>query len=188
MSWLLLAVQIALAVVLILAATGKLLRADEFGAALRLSHLPEVLVAPLAVVVPILELGLGLALLLAPDGVLPVALGATAALLACFTLWMGWVRAKKLRVRCGCFGTGDREIGVRSLGRNALLLGVALIGLFLAGRVEAPASGPSLPMAVAVTSVGLCLALLQGLRAAWPHLALTFDRLEAREADAPADG
>ncbi len=188
MSWLLLAVQIALAAVLILAATGKLLRADEFVAALRLSHLPDVLVAPVAVVVPILELGLGLALLLAPDGMLPVVIAATAALLACFTLWMGWVRVKGLRVRCGCFGTGDREIGVRSLGRNALLLGVALIGLLLSGRVEAPLSGPSLPMAVTVTSVGLCLALAQALREAWPHLALTFDRLEAREADASGDG
>ncbi len=187
MSWLLLAVQIALAAVLILAATGKLLRAEEFVAALRLSHLPDALVAPVAVVVPILELGLGLALLLAPDGALPVAFGGTAALLACFTLWMGWVRAKGLRVHCGCFGTGDREIGVRSLGRNALLLGIALIGLLLAARVEAPPSGPSLAMAVTVTALGLCLALGQALRAAWPHLALTFDRLEAREAGAPGN-
>ena len=188
MSWLLLVVQIALAAVLILAATGKLLRADEFVAALRLSHLPDALVAPVAVVVPILELVLGLALLLVPDRALPVALGATAALLACFTLWMGWVRAKGLRVHCGCFGTGDREIGVRSLGRNALLLALALGGLLLATVVDEPPSGPSLPMAVTATSVGLCLALLQGLREAWPHLAVTFDRLEAREADASGNG
>ena len=188
MPWLLLAVQIALAVVLILAASGKALRADEFVAALRLSHLPDVLVAPLAVAVPILELSLGLALLLAPDEALPVVLAATVALLASFTGWMGWVRAKGLRVRCGCFGTGDREIGVRSLGRNAVLLGVALVGLVLAVRIEAPLSGPSLPMAVTATSVGLCLALAQALHGAWPHLALTFDRLEAREASAPGDG
>ena len=40
MSWLLLALQVTLSVVLHVAATEKTLRAEEFFAALRLSYLP----------------------------------------------------------------------------------------------------------------------------------------------------
>jgi len=40
LSWLLLALQVTLSVVLLVAATEKTLRAEEFFAALRLSYLP----------------------------------------------------------------------------------------------------------------------------------------------------
>jgi hypothetical protein len=36
-------------------------------------------------------------------------------------------------------------------------------------------------MAVTVTSLGVCLALLLALRAAWPHLMLSFEQYEARQ-------
>jgi len=181
-SWVLLALQLALAVVLFLAAVGKALRSAEFLAALRLSHLPEGVVAPLAVAVPLAELGLAAALVLAPARALPVALGGTALLLAAFTLWMTWVRLRGLRVTCGCFGPGGSRIGARTIGRNLGLLALAGVGLSLAARTTSPLPGPSLPMLVAVTSLAMCLALFDGLRAAWPQLALTFDGLQAREA------
>ena len=66
MSWLLLALQVALAVVLFLAAAGKALRSEEFLSALRLSHLPAGLVGPIGVAVPVLELALAASLVLAP--------------------------------------------------------------------------------------------------------------------------
>ena len=62
-SWLLLALQVILSVVLLIAATEKMLRAEEFFAALRLSHLPAGAIAPLGIAVPVLELTLALALL-----------------------------------------------------------------------------------------------------------------------------
>lgn len=182
MSWVLLALQLALAVVLFLAATGKALRSAEFVAALRLSHLPEAVVAPLAIVVPLIELALAAALVLAPESVLPVALGGTVLLLGAFTIWMGWVRARGLRVNCGCFGPGGSRIGMRTIGRNLLLLGLAGGALVLAARTSSPLPAPSLAMAVAVTSLAMCLALFDGARAAWPQLALTFDGMRAREA------
>src|SRR5262245_28168663 len=114
MSWVLLALQLGLSAALIVAATGKVLLSDDLVAALRLSHLPEAMIKPLAVAVPLLEVGLALALVLSPPGRLTLALIATAVLLALFTLWMGWVQARQLRVRCGCFGGGGGDVGPRT--------------------------------------------------------------------------
>jgi hypothetical protein len=46
LSWLLLALQVILSAVLLVAATEKMLRSEEFFAALRLSHLPVGSIAP----------------------------------------------------------------------------------------------------------------------------------------------
>ncbi len=178
MSWLLLAVQLILSVVFLLAATGKVLRSEEFAAALRLSHLPPTLVAPLRAAVPVVELGLALALVLGTPESLPVALAITVVLLGAFTAWMIWVRSRRLRVRCGCFGTGSAEVGRRTIARNLLLTLLALLGLALAARATSPLPGPSLPMAVLVSSVGLIVALLLALRTALPSLAMKLDQLE----------
>jgi hypothetical protein len=182
LSWLLLALQVILSAVLIAAAAEKLLRSDEFFAALRLSHRPEGVVAAVGVAVPAIELALALALLLAPAGWLPFAFGAVALLFAAFTAWMGWVRASGLRIRCGCFGLSGGRVGPRTIGRNFVLLCLALAGLILAMRTSTPLPEPSLPMAVTVTALAACLALLIALRSAWPRLILNFGQYQARQA------
>jgi hypothetical protein len=180
--WLLLALQMILSAVLLVAATAKVLRSEELFAALRLSHLPAETIAPLGIAVPALELALALALLLAPARWLPLAFAAVVLLLGAFTAWMGWVRAHGLRVRCGCFGPGG-QVGPRTLGRNFLLLALALAGLVLAGQTRSPLPGPSLAMVVTVTSVGACLALVLALRLAWPHLFLSVEQYQTRQSD-----
>jgi hypothetical protein len=182
LSWLLLALQGILSVVLFIAATEKMLRAEEFLAALRLSHLPASAIAPIGVGVPALELTLALALMLAPARWLPLVFLATALILGGFTAWMGWVRAHRLRVRCGCFGPGGGQVGPRTIGRNLVLLVLALAGLVLASQTRTPLPGPSLAMAVTVTSLGVCFALLLALRTTWPHLILSFEQYQARQA------
>ena len=184
MSWLLLALQVILSAVLLVAATEKTLRSEEFFTALRFSHLPAGSITPIGVVVPALELTLALALLLAPARWLPIAFVAAALILGAFTAWMVWVRARGLRVRCGCFGPGGGHVGPHTIGRNLLLLALALAGLVLAGQTRSPLPGPSLAMAVTVTSLGVCIALLLALRSAWPHLILSFDHYLARQAGA----
>jgi hypothetical protein len=181
LSWLLLALQVILSVAFLVAAVEKTLRSEEFFAALRLSHLPAGAIGPIGVTVPVIELMLALALLLAPTGWLPLAFGAAVLVLGAFTGWMGWVLAHRLRVRCGCFGPGGGYVGTRTIGRNLLLLALALGGVVLAGQTGTPLPGPSLAMAVTVTSFGACLALLVALRAAWPHLMLSFERYQARQ-------
>jgi Methylamine utilisation protein MauE len=182
LSWLLLALQVILSAVLLVAATEKLLRSEEFFAALRLSHLPGGSIAPIGVAVPALELTLALALLLVPARWLPLVFLAAALVLGVFTAWMGWVRARRLRVRCGCFGPGGGYVGPRTIGRNIVLLVLSLVGLALAGQTRSPLPEPSLAMAVTVTSLGACLALLLALRTAWPHLVLSFEAYQARQA------
>jgi hypothetical protein len=181
-AWLLLALQVILSAVLLVAATAKTLRADEFVAALRLSHLPEGAIGPVGVAAPALELALALALLLAPARWLPLAFAAVVLLLGAFTAWMGWVRAHGLRVRCGCFGSGGGQVGPRTVGRNLVLLALALGGLVLAGQTRSPLPGPSLAMVITVTSLGACLALVLALHLAWPHLFLSVEQYQTHQA------
>ena len=177
MSWILCAIQFGLSALFLVAATGKALRSEEFVAALRFSRLPERVVTPVGALVPILELGVAAALVIQTPRSFPIALGVAVVLLAAFTAWMAWIRVRGLRLRCGCFGTGSAEIGPRSIGRNLVLLGFACGGLVLARRTSSPLPGPSFELLVAVTSLGMCVALLLALRAALPALVLGLDRL-----------
>lgn len=176
------ALQVALAGVLVVASVGKALRTEEFATALRLTRLPEPAITPLGAALAVIELVLAGALLLTPPGGLPWAFATAVVLFLLFTGWMAWVRASRLRVRCGCFGTGSNEVGASTIGRNLVLVVGSVLGWWLATRVASPLPGPSLPMLVTVTAGGMILALGSGLRLAWPELALTFDRLQAREA------
>ncbi|HEU0114871.1 MAG TPA: MauE/DoxX family redox-associated membrane protein [Thermomicrobiales bacterium] len=175
MSLLLMLGQLVLAGVLIVAATGKLLRSDEFVAALRLSRLPEAAVRVAAVGVPAAETALAFWLVLAPSRQLPHAFSATAALLALFTGWMIWVRARRLFVRCGCFGGGG-EVGAATIVRNLILCGLAVGGAALAA-VRSPLPGFSFEALLTAVPIALVVALLQALWTAWPRLVIRYDQL-----------
>lgn len=85
--------------------------------------LPEWGVTLLARTLPWLELALGV-LLLVGYGLRYVALGATS-LLAVFFGVMLRAHLKGLGIDCGCFGFGEK-LGVRTLARDGLLVGVSL--------------------------------------------------------------
>lgn len=180
----LLLIQVVLAATFVAAAAAKGLRADEFVAALRLSHLPEWTIRPLALLVPALEVALAFWLVLAAPTGLVAPFVASAGLLAVFTGWMVWVSGRRLRVRCGCFGGDGGEVGPRTLGRNAALLALALVGLLLATREASPLPGPSWEAAGGALALALCVALVQAVRSVWPHLVLSYDRL--RDGGQPA--
>lgn len=184
MSWLLLASQLILGTLLVVAATGKLLRHEQFIAALRLSHLPPGIVRPVSIVVPAVEFGLAMALLLTRASWLQAVYVATACLLGIFTLWMVWVRLRNLRVRCGCFGSGAAVVGGHTIARNLLLLLIALGGATLAMQASSVLPTPTLWMVGTVVSSSIILALLRGLWDGLPSLVLTLDHLEQlRESD-----
>lgn len=182
LSWLLVGLQIALASILVVASVGKALRTDEFAAALRLTRLPEPSIRPVGIAVAAVELALAIGLVVSTPRSLPATFAAVAGLFAVFTAWMVWIRASRLRIRCGCFGTGSAEVGAATIGRNLVLVAGAVGGWSLASAVPSLFPEPSLPMIVTASAAALALALLSALRAAWPELALTFDRLQAREA------
>lgn len=177
MSVVLLLLQVGIAALLLVAATGKLLRSDEFAAALRLSYLPDWAVGTLLVAVPLAETLLAAGLLLAAPDRLPVAFWLVAVLLAVFTGWMLWVRSRRLYVRCGCFGVGGTEVGAATIARNGALLALAVGGGVLAGLAPSPVPGPSWPLLLTVVAGGLTVALVAAGWMAWPHLVISEARL-----------
>ncbi|HEY7031581.1 MAG TPA: MauE/DoxX family redox-associated membrane protein [Thermomicrobiales bacterium] len=189
MGWFLLSLQVGLALLLSIAAIQKALQSSQFSAALRLSHVPSAAVAPVAVAVPAVEALLAGALVVSTPGSLPIAFAATVLLLTMFTAWVGWVRAKRIRIRCGCFGSGSPAVDFRTITRNVLTLVASGAGLLLATWADSPLPVASPWMASAAISIGLGLALGLGLRAAVPVLVLSLDRLQRRQVpDLDADG
>ena len=184
MTWIVLVLQLVLALVFVAAAAAKALRSDEFVAALRLSRLPEPVALLTAVAVPALEVVLAFWLVLATPERLPVAFLAAAALMLAFTAWMGWVEARRLRVRCGCFGAGEGEVGPRTIGRNAVLLALALVGWVVSSRAVSPLPGPSAELLATLAAIALSVALLQALRLAWPQMVIDYEAFQRRNAAA----
>ncbi|MGH2486534.1 MAG: MauE/DoxX family redox-associated membrane protein, partial [Ktedonobacterales bacterium] len=115
MQYVLLVCQLGLALVLLLAATGKLINSEQFRAALRLSKLPSGLDMPISLLVPSVEVLLAGALVLAVPRFLPAVLVLTTLLFSLFTAWIFSVYVQGMKIKCGCFGTGDSDIGLRTL-------------------------------------------------------------------------
>ncbi|MGH2560295.1 MAG: MauE/DoxX family redox-associated membrane protein [Thermomicrobiales bacterium] len=176
--WLLAAVQVFLSIVLLLAAVGKILQFEDFAALLDVSHLPNAAVRPLSIIIPSLEMCLAVGLLLTDGRLLRTVFGIATLLFLSFIGWMTWIGAHGLRVQCSCFGLGGNEVNSRSIARNLLLMLVSAGGLYLAKTTQSGLPGPSLWLAITVTSLSLGVALLLGFRAGFPSLVLTLDQLE----------
>ncbi|MCA9753536.1 MAG: DoxX family membrane protein [Gemmatimonadetes bacterium] len=124
---LVLVLRIALGVVFILAALPKL--ADPYGFARSISHyhlVPEAAERVLALVLPPLELLLGIGLIL---GVLDLGASVLAfGLLLVFTTAIAVAVGRGLDISCGCFDTdGGTKVGAMKLVENALMIGAAYL-------------------------------------------------------------
>jgi uncharacterized membrane protein YphA (DoxX/SURF4 family) len=83
-------------------------------------------VAPyVAAVLPVVELVIGVALVVAPRAWRRAAALAAVALLSAFTVAVASAYFRRINIDCGCFGTGGGPITALTLVRNALLLLVA---------------------------------------------------------------
>ena len=173
-------VQTGLAAVLLVAGAAKLLARKEFRALLRLSRLPTVAAAAIALVVPVAELALGLGLLLARRSDLRLFMLATAALFAIFTIWIAAALARGLKLTCSCFGGyGTGSAVTRLTLVRTTSLGVAsLIGFLLAGSSVSALPAASFGLVVAFSSCLLALLLLIELARVRPALLLTETELE----------
>jgi uncharacterized membrane protein YphA (DoxX/SURF4 family)/thiol-disulfide isomerase/thioredoxin len=130
MSMFTLGLRLALALVLAVAAAGKL--ADRAGSqsALRDFGLPEAALAPGAWVLPVLELLVAAALVITPTA-RAGAIGAIV-LLGTFVAAIGRAMARGEAPDCHCFGQIHSEpAGKGTLGRNAVLAGAAVLVLVL---------------------------------------------------------
>jgi thiol-disulfide isomerase/thioredoxin len=161
-SALLLAARASLALVLGVSGAAKL--ADRAGSRRALLDFgtPAVVATPLALVLPVVELAIALALLPAVSarGAAACAFG----LFLCFTIAIGWNLVRGRRPDCHCFGQlRSRPIGAGTVLRNVGLLGLAA---WLAAR-PAPAWNAAPDLGVAgltlLETVGLSAAILLGL-------------------------
>lgn len=123
--------RFALALVLFFASADKLLHPQDFAAIVKGYHvLPDLLVNPVAIWLPWLELLLGLCLVAGHWAEGAVAL--TAGMFAVFWVLMIVSAARGIDVNCGCFSTRAVDPAVEPtpmlfyIGRDAVLLGLAL--------------------------------------------------------------
>jgi len=141
-----------LAAVFVLAAIAKL--RDQRGTAEAIAAFggPKRLATPLAVLLPLVELGVACALLVPP---LALAGAATAAvLLAGFTAAIGIALVQGRRPDCHCFGqVASGPIGATTVVRNLILIAVALVGLSDAFAPDFSAVRPELIAVLAVLAL-----------------------------------
>jgi uncharacterized membrane protein YphA (DoxX/SURF4 family) len=124
--WIVLVLRVLLAGLFVWAAIPKLLDPPAFAEAVANYHLlPDALVGPVAVLVPMLEL-VAAAALVAGLGARGAAL-TIALMLVAFTAGMIQALVRGIDLDCGCFGTATKvEVGWASIARNVALLGMAV--------------------------------------------------------------
>ncbi|MEA3075463.1 MAG: hypothetical protein QOF60_371 [Actinomycetota bacterium] len=153
------AAALVLAAVFVWAAVAKVRGRDATVASFRGLGLPGPGV--LAVVVPVVEIGLAVGLVVMPS----VAGWLALALLAAFTVVIGRAIARGVEVGCACFGSAanDRPVSPLEVVRNAGLAALAVVATGATGD----ALWPALPAMVVVTvvvalgRVGLAMAELR---------------------------
>jgi putative oxidoreductase len=130
--------RIALAAVFVWAALPKLVDPGEFASAIQNYRVvPESYVGVLAVLVPVFELVVALALL-TPTFQHGAALLA-ALMLAAFAIAMAQARARGIDLRCGCFGaTFEAKVSWLTVARSAGLSGLAWLAFGLGGASTNP--------------------------------------------------
>ena len=170
--------QVVLAVVLIAAAGGKVIRGREMAGALRLSRVPGA--AALSVVVPILELGLGILLLVARGAALRMTFAATVLLLVTFTGWLVYVRAKDLKIRCGCFGAASKEVTNLTLVRNVMFIALGVAGAVATAAATSPLPESSVYWLMAVGSIAVTILLAAAFNQVRSHLVLSLETMKRR--------
>lgn len=130
-KWLILALQLALAAIFLWSAVSKFMDIFTFGEILRSYQLlPDALIKPLAILLPIAELFVGIGLLIRP--VVHYAAWGVIALSLAFMIGLLFNYGEVLPYGCGCFGPEDAAaVGVWDIGKDVLFILMAVLLLFL---------------------------------------------------------
>ncbi|MBV8750508.1 MAG: DoxX family membrane protein [Candidatus Eremiobacteraeota bacterium] len=127
MSWFILILRVVIGVIFIVAGAAKVGHAAEFAAQIAgFRILPQVVIAPMALALPFLEILLG--------GYLIVGLFTRAAawiaviLFATFDLAIASAVVRGMTVSCGCFGPNDKTVTTwAEVARDAVFVLIALV-------------------------------------------------------------
>lgn len=134
--WMYRLIRFGLGSLFVYAAAGKLFDPQTFSEVIGdFGILPEILLHPLAVMLPLLEIAVGVGLLLDIRGSLTAMIGLllTFSIVIVYGIWMG------LDIDCGCFGPNDpfaRPLGLRGALYRDLLLIVFCVYLYVWRRAR----------------------------------------------------
>jgi hypothetical protein len=108
------------------AAVSKLASREDFKLTLwSIPRLPVIFVPAITMILPAVEIGIGIGLMLCLD----FAKWAAIALLLLFCLLAAVVLRAKLKVPCNCFGSGDRLFSVWTIAQNLGFVVLICIGI-----------------------------------------------------------
>jgi putative oxidoreductase len=133
---LLLAVRVVLGVILLYAGIAKSIDTQSFADAIYAFRiLPSVLINPMAITLPILEITLGCMLIAGRAERLTLL--AVSLLLAVFSLVLGQALIRGLNIDCGCFGPEKGSLfgSVFSLSRDAVMFAGSIL-LYVKSKSE----------------------------------------------------
>ena len=150
------------------AAVAKIARWRSWRDALHAYRLPDPAVLPVAVLTPVAEAAVVVALM---GGALRVAGAATLALLAGFSAVVVRAQARHgRRLPCGCFGRSSDRDARYLLGRNVLLASLAIVvslwgeDVAVVDPIRAPDLSEAVPIALSAAGVVAGVLLVGGLR------------------------
>ena len=166
MEYIVLGIRILLGTVFLVSAASKIPAPSEF---IKNAHKYRVLPQPIATAYAVglifMELVTGPLLLLGFYSFW--AAGAAALMLTSFICAVGLAIVRKQAIDCSCFGLLYRErVGWVTLGRDALLLSLALVVVFAAdhsvavGHMASRLSNPGYVIALAAIAIAFCLSIL----------------------------
>ncbi|HEX6479222.1 MAG TPA: MauE/DoxX family redox-associated membrane protein [Ktedonobacteraceae bacterium] len=159
-------IRTALAAVLIAAGAAKLAGTRSFATTIMGLGVParrKLLIRGLALIIPLLELGLGIALV---SGLWPVVVNsAVLVLMTGFSLIVIVALRRKLQVACRCFGTlSDSQFTSKGLARSLLLTVLAAVIFWSGNTYSLRFDGPS--WAIMLLVAGFLLFALAAAQAA----------------------
>ena len=171
--------QLVVAGTLLMAAGGKLVAPGELAGALRASKvLPKSAVRLVASLVVGAEIVLAVAVLALEGTALSAAFAGVAVLAASFALWGTSVRARGIKLRCGCFGGASKDVTW-----GTVLRAVALGAMAVAGLLVSPEGEALLPSnawgAASAAGASACVLLLTAFARTRSRLLLTQDSLQS---------
>ncbi|MBI2760446.1 MAG: hypothetical protein HYX51_03345 [Chloroflexi bacterium] len=179
---LLLLCQILITLVLLVAATAKLLDSRDFYNALEFSGIPSIIIRATTIMTPVVEVVLAAGIIVSKPNSLRVVMAGTSLLFLAFTVWSASIVARGLRLSCGCFGTSDDYVNIWSVVRNAGLTMVAILALFFGTQADSPIPAASFEVLAFTTALFMVLMLARAFRLARCELVLTIDELLSQEA------
>jgi uncharacterized membrane protein YphA (DoxX/SURF4 family) len=142
LDWLL---RLGLGALFIIAALAKLADPGKFAVEIADYRFLPLLAPYLAVMLPGVELVLGVALIVGRRSWRQAAALGMLLLLAVFTVAVTQVVLRGINVDCGCFGGTSGTVTWLTVGRDVILFGAALLSFSLSGPAEATTPTVSAP-------------------------------------------